>query len=101
MGGGGVGALGGLVEDDPPDPLAAPGLVAPGLAAPGFAAPGLAAPGLAAPGLAALGLAAGLAALVLVLVDGRAAKALVPLLQPQPQNARTIRKNRARRDSEF
>ena len=102
MGGGGVGELGEPVEDDPPDPFAAPGLVAPGLPAPGLAAPGLAVPELAVPGLAALGLAAaGLTALVLVLVDGRAAKALVPLLQPQPQNARAIRKNRARRDSEF
>ena len=82
MGGGGTAELGDPVEDEPPDP---------------FAAPGLAAPGLAALGLAA----AGLAALVLVVVDARAAKAPVPLLQPQPQNARAIGKNRARKDSEF
>jgi GLTT repeat (6 copies) len=92
LGGGGVGELGDPVEDEPPDPVVDPGLVAPGLAAPGLAAPGVAALGLAA---------AGLVALLLVLVDGRAAKALVPLLQPQPQNARASRKNRARRDSEF
>ena len=97
MGGGGVGELGDPVEDEPPDPVVDPGLVAPGLAAPGLATPGLAAPGVAALGLAA----AGIVALLLVLVDGRAAKALVPLLQPQPQNARASRKNKARRDSEF
>jgi hypothetical protein len=76
LGGGGV-ELGDPVEDELPDPLTAPGLPA-----------------------AELG-ATGLAALVLVFVNARAAKAPVPLLQPQPQNARAIRKNRVRNDSEF
>ena len=76
MGGGAV-ELGDPVEDELPDPLAAPGVAA-----------------------AELG-ATGPAVLVLVIVKARAAKAPVPLLQPQPQNAKAIRKNRARNDSEF
>jgi hypothetical protein len=72
LGGGGAAELGDPVEDEPPDPFAAPGLAA-----------------------------LELAALAPVLVNGRAAKAPVPPLQPQPQNARAIRKNRARKDSEF
>ena len=76
MGGGGV-ELGDPVEDELPDPLTAPGLAA------------------AEPGVT------GLAALVLVFVNARAAEAPVPPLQPQPQNARAIRKNRARNDGEF
>lgn len=51
----------------------------------------------AGPGVAA----AELGAALLVDVNARAAKPAVPLLQPQPQNARAIRKNRARNDSEL
>jgi hypothetical protein len=58
---------------------------------------GLPEPGLAAPELDV----AVLAALVVGVANARAAKAPVPLLQPQPQNARAIRKNGVRNDSEF
>lgn len=76
--GGGV-ELGDPVDDGLPEPLVAPGL---------------AAPEPAVAGLAVLALVVGVA-------NARAARAPVPLLQPQPQNARAIRKNRARKDSEF
>jgi hypothetical protein len=64
-------------EDEAPDPFVAAALAAEGLEA------------------------AGLAALVLVGVNARAAKAPVPLLQPQPQNTEAIRKKRVRNESDF
>jgi hypothetical protein len=81
LGGGGV-ELGDPVEDELPDPLVAPGLAAPELAVAGLDV-------------------AVLEALVVGVANARAAEAPVPLLQPQPQNARAIRKNGARNDSEF
>jgi hypothetical protein len=81
LGGGGV-ELGDPVEDGLPELLVAPELAAP------------------EPAVAGLDVAV-LAALVVGVANARAAEAPVPLLQPQPQNARAIRKNRARNDSEF